>query len=324
MYKYIGIDISKQTFDAYSISSKQKENLLKEDNNKKGFKKLIKTYGSEGVYVMEATGPYYLQLATFLYEEGVKVSVVNPLVIKRFSQMRLLRAKTDKKDAQTICKYAMNNSIELWKPSPVEIMEMQQILTALELLNKQHSAVSNQLSSFISSGNIDKQVKETLSTTLSYIKLEKKKLNQRLNQIVDENYPGTRKLLESIPGIGPKAAATLIAITDNFTKFVHYKQLIAYVGLSPRTYTSGTSVKGKGHICKMGKSQVRKQMYISSWSAKFHNKACTEFYDRLIKKGKPERVVKVAIANKLLKQAFAIVTNKTMYNENFKSQLRYA
>jgi len=319
MYKYIGIDISKQTFDAYSISSKQKENLLKEDNNKKGFKKLIKTYGSEGVYVMEATGPYYLQLATF-----VKVSVVNPLVIKRFSQMRLLRAKTDKKDAQTICKYAMNNSIELWKPSPVEIMEMQQILTALELLNKQHSAVSNQLSSFISSGNIDRQVKETLSTTLSYIKLEKKKLNQRLNQIVDENYQGTRKLLESIPGIGPKAAATLIAITDNFTKFVHYKQLIAYVGLSPRTYTSGTSVKGKGHICKMGKSQVRKQMYISSWSAKFHNKACTEFYDRLIKKGKPERVVKVAIANKLLKQAFAIVTNKTMYNENFKSQLRYA
>lgn len=324
MYKYIGIDISKQTFDAYSISSKQKENLLKEDNNKKGFKKLIKTYGSEGVYVMEATGPYYLQLATFLYEAGIKVSVVNPLVIKRFSQMRLLRAKTDKKDAQTICKYAMNNSIELWKPSPVEIMEMQQILTALELLNKQHSAVSNQLSSFISSGNIDKQVKETLSTTLSYIKLEKKKLNQRLNQIVDENYQETRKLLESIPGIGPKAAATLIAITDNFTKFVHYKQLIAYVGLSPRTYTSGTSVKGKGHICKMGKSQVRKQMYISSWSAKFHNKACTEFYDRLIKKGKPERVVKVAIANKLLKQAFAIVTNKTMYNENFKSQLRYA
>lgn len=324
MYKYIGIDISKQTFDAYSISSKQKETLLKEDNNKKGFKKLIKSYGSEGIYVMEATGPYYLQLATFLYEAGIKVSVVNPLVIKRFSQMQLLRAKTDKKDAQTICKYAMNNLIVLWKPSPVEILEMQQILTALELLNKQHSAVNSQLSSFISSGNIDKQVKETLSTTLSNIKLDKKKLNQRLNQIVDENYPETRRLLESIPGIGPKAAAILIAITNNFTKFIHYKQLIAYVGLSPRTYTSGTSVKGRGHICKMGKSQVRKQMYISSWSAKFHNKACSEFYDRLIKKGKPERVVKIAIANKLLKQAFAIVTSKTMYNENFKSQLKYA
>jgi transposase len=324
MYKCIGIDISKQTFDASSISSKQKETLLKEDNNKTGFKKLIKTFGSEGIYVMEATGPYYLQLATFLYEVGIKVSVVNPLVIKRFSQMKLLRAKTDRKDAQTICKYAMSNPVELWKPSPVEILEMQQILTALGLLNKQHSAVSNQLSSFNSSGYIDKQVEETLNSTLFYIKLEKSKLNQRLSQIVDENYSETQKLLRSIPGIGPKATAILIAITNNFTKFINYRQLIAYVGLSPRTYTSGTSVKGKGHICKMGKSQVRKQMYISSWSAKFHNKACIELYDRLIKKGKPERLIKIAIANKLLKQSFAIVTNKTMYNENFKSKLRFA
>ena len=54
---------------------------------------------------MEASGPYYLQLANYLNTHKIEVSVVNPLVIKRFSQMNLQRAKTDKKDAETIANY---------------------------------------------------------------------------------------------------------------------------------------------------------------------------------------------------------------------------
>ncbi|MEZ4880590.1 MAG: transposase [Chitinophagales bacterium] len=100
-------------------------------------------------------------------------------------------------------------------------------------------------------------------------------------------------------------------------KFDNYRQLIAYVGLSPRKYESGTSVRGRGHICKMGQSQIRKLLYMCSWSAKKLNKACIAMYERLIAKGKAERVVKIAIANKLLKQAFAIAKNKEVYNENF-------
>ncbi len=65
-------------------------------------------------------------------------------------------------------------------------------------------------------------------------------------------------------------------------------------------------------------------MYISSWTAKFYNKACANLYDRLKAKGKPERVIKVAIANKLLKQAFAVVKSKRMYDENYVSVLKIA
>ena len=84
MYKYIGIDISKQTFDASSKSEQEKIFHKSFSNNLKGFRSLLNIYGKEGIYVMEATGPYYLQLATFLFNKGVKVSVINPLVIKRF------------------------------------------------------------------------------------------------------------------------------------------------------------------------------------------------------------------------------------------------
>lgn len=109
----------------------------------------------------------------------------------------------------------------------------------------------------------------------------------------------------------------LSVITDNFKKFTNYKQLIAYIGLSPRIYQSGTSIKGKGHICKMGKPQIRKLLYMCSWTAKKYNKACKEMYDRLKSVGKPERVIKIAIANKLIKQAFAIAMTNTKYQANY-------
>jgi len=320
MYKYIGIDISKQTFDVYSLNEKGESLVLSFANNKKGFSKLVSRYGKTGIYVMEATGPYYVQLATYLYEKQIKVSVVNPLIIKRFSQMQLSRAKTDKKDAQMIYQYAKINDYKLWEPEPDEIKDMQQIISAIELLNKQKSSVTNQLNSFIDSGFISKETKKTLNQILKKIKKSILKLEKQLENIVEENFKETKELLESIPGIGPKASSKLIAITNNFEKFENYKQLIAYVGLSPRIYSSGTSVKGKGHICKMGKSSIRKQMYICSWSAKFYNKACVELYTRLKEKGKPERVIKIAIANKLLKQAFAVVKNKRMYDENYVSK----
>jgi len=320
MYKYIGIDISKQTFDVFSFDEEKKSLVLNFSNNKKGGKQLVSKYGKTGCYVMEATGPYYLQLATYLFERGIDVSVVNPLIIKRFSQMQLNRAKTDKKDAQVIQNYATIHELKLWKPEPEEIKEMQEIITTIELLNKHHSAVANQLGSFMSSGEIRKETKKILEKSLKQLEENISKLENRLDKIIEDNFKDTKELLESIPGIGPKASAKLIAITNNFKKFEHYKQLIAYVGLSPRIYSSGTSVKGKGHICKMGKSVIRKQMYISSWSAKYHNKSCINLYNRLKEKGKPERVIKIAIANKLLKQAFAVVKNKRMYDENYISK----
>ena len=321
MDKYIGIDIAKQTFDVYGPSISNERRFIKLNHTQKEYKKLIKDFGADKTYVMEATGPYYMNLACFLFEKGIKVAVVNPLIIKRFSQMNLQRAKTDKKDAKTIHDYARYHGVKLWEPPREEIKQMQQILTALELLNKQHTATSNQLNAFSASGSVDPQIKKTLSSLLLKYKREIKKLETQLETIIEECFAETQQLLLSIPGIGKKAAAVLIAITNNFEKFIHYKQLIAYVGFSPRIYESGTSIKGKGHICKMGKQQVRKLLYMCAWSAKYHNEGCIDQYKRLKEKGKPERVIKVAIANKLLKQAFAVVSSKQTYSLNHKSIL---
>lgn len=315
MDKFIGIDISKQTFDTCFSEGTHKVF----DNKTSGFKNLLKEIDEDHVVVMEASGPYYVSLASFLYDKGVRVYVENPLKIKRFSQMNFNRAKTDKKDAKVIRDYAimMNGGLKEWKPEPKHIMELKQLNSSIELLNKQIGQISRQSEAFESSGHIGDKVKKSLKSILLKLKKQKKTLEQEMESIGKTEYEETVKSLTTIPGIGNKTAIMLITLSSDFEKFDHYKQLIAYIGFSPRIYQSGTSVNGKGHICKMGNSQVRKLLYMCSWSAKFHNKACIEMYDRLKAKGKPERVIKIALANKLIKQCFAVAKNKTVYGENY-------
>jgi len=86
---------------------------------------------------MEATGPYYIKLANFLYSKGFKVSVVNPLVIRRYSQMLLKRTKTDKADAQLIAIYGKDQSPDFWKPNSENIQRIRQINSVLESLIKE-------------------------------------------------------------------------------------------------------------------------------------------------------------------------------------------
>lgn len=319
MDKFIGIDISKQTFDV-SFGPKEQEVFT---NNQQGFKKLFKKITEKTEVVMEASGPYYLNLATFLYIRDVKVFVENPLKIKRYGQMSFNRAKTDKKDAEIIRSYAqkMQEDLKEWSPEPKQINEMKQLHSSIELLNKQLQQVKNQFGAFEDSGAIHTGLRSSLISILKKLEREKEKLEGQMLIIAKEEYGNTLRSLTSIPGIGKKTAIFLIAITADFEKFEHHKQLIAYVGFSPRIYQSGTSIRGKGHICKMGRSQIRKLLYMCSWTAKEYNKHCKEMYERLKAKGKPERVIKIAIANKLLKQAFAIAKNKTIFNENYQQNV---
>ncbi len=317
MSKVIGIDISKQTFDVSFLKENKKWEHKVYHNNKTGFKQLIKAVGLNNTFVMEASGPYYLQLANFLHEKGVKVSVVNPLVIKRYSQMKMIRAKTDKKDAQIIASYGVEQPLKYWEPTDDTIYKMQQIDTLIDSYQKQLTMLNNQLEAFTSSGKTDANAKKSINKMIKNLKTEIEKLQKRNKELAEKEYAETMELLKSIPGIGDKTAIMFLIITNNFSKFEHYKQLIAYVGFSPRIYQSGTSVNGKGHINKIGNSKARKVLYMASWSAKRHNKQAIEMYERLKFKGKPERVIKVAIANKLIKQAFAIVNSGKKYDENY-------
>jgi transposase len=322
MYKYTGIDLSKQTFDA-SITTDKGVEAKKFSNDEQGFCKLLKLLPTQAHVVMEASGPYYYRLAFFLHQQQIRLSVINPLVIKRFCQMRMIRTKTDKKDAAMIREYGLTEKPDLWQPDAPMISKLKQLNAALDLLEKHITAYKNQLEALKEMPDADAYTLCQLENHLCQNTKVKQNLEQEMEKVVQQHYQQSYQALRSIPGIGPKTAAMLIAISGNFSKFSSYRQLVAYVGLNPRVFESGTSVKGKGHIAKMGTARLRKLLYLCSWTAKKYNQQCKDMYERLKAKAKPERVIKVALANKLLRQALAVGKSLTMYQQNHQPSLAF-
>ena len=313
---YAGIDISKLFFDVAFMHSGH-YTYHQFSNDRTGFMALLKVLPPDSWVVMEASGPYYLQLACFLREQSVAVSVINPLVIRRFSQMRMSRAKTDKKDAKMIAEYGSISQLVLWQKPQQHVITLQQMEALLSRLQTEHTALSNQLESFDNSGMLTKELRKEICAELLHKDRLIKKLTGKMEQIAQEHYSGMLADLESIPGIGKKTAMMLTVLSGGFTRFDDYRKLSSYIGICPRIFESGTSVKGKARICKMGMSRIRAILYVCSWSAKRCNKACRELYERLLAKGKAKKLALIAVTNKLLKQAFAIAKQQTKYNENY-------
>jgi transposase len=313
---YTGIDISKTFFDV-AIDKQGGYVYHKLSNDESGFKALLKVLIADSQVIMEASGPYYLRLACYLHSNGIGVSVINPLVIRRFCQMRMSRAKTDKKDARMIAEYGKTERPVLWQPPQQHVVTLQQMEALLSNLNKEHTALSNQLGSFEDSGMLNKGLKKVISKELKHKESLIKVLTTDMEYLAKQHYAEMLANLESIPGMGKKTAMMLIVLSGGFNRFDDYRKLSSYIGLCPRIFESGTSIKGKARICKMGMSRIRAMLYICSWSAKRCNKSCKEIYERLIGKGKAKKQALIAVANKLLKQAFAIATKKTKYDENY-------
>lgn len=308
----IGIDISKQWFDCCDLGRERSKQF---SNTGEGFAQFIHWAGADIHVIMEATGVYYLGLATWLVSGGYRVSVINPLVIRRYGQMQLSRTKTDAKDAAMIARYGQEQSPPLWNPPSDFCQALQQLLSLREGFLKQQTMLSNQQEAFSRYPQPDPLVGELIAGQKQTLCESIAKINERLEQLVQAHYKTILECLLTIPGIGKQTAITLICITDGFTKFDDARKLASYVGICPRIWQSGSSVNGRAAICKLGCGYMRKLLYMCSWTAKTANPACAVMYKRLAGKGKPEKVIKVAIAHKLLRQAFAVATKQDPFNK---------
>ena len=315
--EYLGIDISKQTFDVVNNTSGKHWQY---ENTSKGYLKFKRTISKNSICVMEATGVYHLPLAKYLYSKGIDLSVVNPIRVKRYSQMTLNRNKTDKSDAKMISSYAQNQEVTLWSPSPELIEQGRDLVQIIEqyiefragLKNKKDTLKSKKASESLTEIVVN-QI-ESLSATID-------ELQNKLVQMLKEYDSELLQNITSIVGIGQNTAALLILASDGFNNFDSAKQLSSYFGLAPTEHTSGTSIKGKRKISKMGNPLVRKKLYMCSLQASRYNKSCVDLYQRLLAKGKPKKVALIAVVNKLLKIVFAIAKSGLPYDKEYKSYI---
>ena len=315
--KYFGLDISHLVFDVTDSDG----NYYQFKNNKFGFKKFTKLLNIESHCVMEATGYYHYQLAYHLLESGIKVSVENPLAVKRFIQMKLSKIKTDKSDSKLICEYAGQVELKLWQGNSKTEIECLQIVRALSVYTKQSTMLKNKLHGEAVLGNPSKVVVSSLNRSLKQVKKELETLESKLLTLVKQVHQDLLTRLKTIPGIGPKTAIMLVVLTGGFDRFTSASELCSYAGLTPVIRQSGSSVNGRPRISKIGNQKLRNLLFMCSFNACKYNKACRELYERLVAKGKSKKLALIAVCNKLLKQAFAIAKSGLIYDDTYRSVL---
>ena len=311
----LGIDISKATFDV-ALLNDNKVKTKKFNNTTKGFFELKQWLGSKSIHTahacMEATGGYGLKLAEYLYDNNFKVSVVNPARVKGFSMSKLSRVKTDKADCELIAYFCQAMQPDLWQPTPLHIQELQQWVRRLDSLIANKIQENNRLDE--ASDNVainisthveflDKQIKEVEKLISNHIKR-----HQDLND--------KSKLLASIPGIGEKTIAKVLAFLGNVGDFDSAKQVAAFVGLNPKPRQSGSSVRGVGRISKTGDSDLRKAFYMPAVTAIRFNPIIKDFAKRLSSAGKSKMIVVIASMRKLLHIIYGVLKNETPFDVN--------
>lgn len=313
----VGIDVSKDVFDVHSAASGHAQY----SNDSKGFKAFAKNLTAEHHCVMESTGSYHQQLALYLYEHGVIVSVLNPLIIRRYIEMKLIHVKTDRSDALWICNYAQEHgsSLKTWQPTAEYVQQCEVLITVSELYYKQSTALKNKLHSLESRGHGKGVAARSLKVQIKRIKDELAKVEAEMEQLIRENEGELFTHITSIPGIGRKTAMFLIAITDGFGGFENHRQVISYLGLAPTERRSGSSVRGTRRISKTGNPEVRKRLFMCSFTACQCNPQCRALYERLVAKGKSKKLALIAVCNKLLKQAFAVARSGMPYDPEYRS-----
>lgn len=313
---YAGVDVSKEFFDVYTdeLGGRQFS------NDSTGFTLFKKWIGSSVHVVMEASGPYYLRLAHDLHQSGIAVSVINPLVIRRFCQMNLQRAKTDRKDAMSIAKFAQLTNPLKWSPASEHLQQLLQMQSVMEQLSKQLISTQNALESLKQHPGIARNALFALQQVARAQQDQITQLEKQIMELTKQHYENEFNTLTSIPGIGKKTAMLLILSTDGFTRFDNIKQLVAYTGIAPRVFQSGKTVNKKPKLSKLGMADLRRSLFMCALQAIKCNEACKNLYERLRQKGKAAKIALMAVSHKLLRQAFALVKNKSQ----FKTELSFA
>lgn len=315
----LGIDVAKAKVDVALFDAKQFIAAGQFDNNPAGFKKLGKWLKSKGAEpsraCMEATGRYGDALATWLYQQGHQVSIVNPARIKKYAESQLKRNKTDKLDAQIIADFCRTQEPTLWQPPAPESRELQEMVRRLDALVSEQTREQNRLQAGLES----EVVKASITDNLEYLATQITRLEAQIQEHIDR-HPDLKRdqdLLLSIKGIGPKTACKILGEVPDMDRFDHSGQVVAYAGLSPQQHTSGSSVHKPTKLTKTGNQSLKTAMYFPAITAIRFNPIVKALAARLESRGKEKMVIIGAAMRKLIQLAYGVLKSGRPFDPDY-------
>ena len=311
----LGIDLAKLTFDATLLTTTGEQHYQSFSNTPDGFSQLqtwLTQHGATHLHAcMEATNIYWEALAAWLYAQGHTVSVVNPARIKGYAQATMQRNKTDKLDSATIAFFCKTHCPSAWQPLSDEHRRLRALVRHREDLLQTQLQQQNRLRD-----TTDSLVVASLQTVLETLSSQLKAVEQTIKEhlAAHAELRANLELLTSIVGIGMITAAKLLAEFSGIETYESAKAAAADAGLTPSTFESGTSVRRRARLSKMGKAGIRKALYWPAITAMRYCGGCKAYAERLAARGKAKKVVIGAVMRKLVHIIYGVLKHRTPYD----------
>ena len=217
---FVGIDIAAATFTVtWTNAGVPTMRPLTLDQTPQGFSTLQQRLQATGIdpaatlIVLEATGSYWITLATTLHHAGYAVSVINPAQAHHFAEALLKRAKTDAIDAATLAQLAALLQPAPWTPPPTVYHELQQRLAQVEMRQQ----LGNQLHALSQGPVVIAAVRTRMETLIATLTTQAEEVKREINAALrmDAAWAAAAERLQSITGIGTMTAGWLLVTTLN-------------------------------------------------------------------------------------------------------------
>lgn len=310
----LGIDVAKAKLDVALRLADGKFRNKVVDNTPDGFAGLSAWLAKHEVdslhACMEATGTYWEAVAEYLADAGHTVSVVNPAQIKAFGHASLVRTKTDRVDARLIAEFCAAQRPEPWQaPSPA-IRELRALVARRSALDAMRTQELNRLPV------AREAVRAGIETHLAYLEQAIAEIEAAIRRKIDDDpsLKEQRDLLDSIPGLGDKTIPVLLSYYGGPLRFDKAKAAAAFAGLDPRQHESGSSVRGKPRLSKIGHAALRRALYRPAMVTITRTAWGRAFRDRLAAAGKPPMVIIGAMMRKLVHVAYGVLKSGKAFN----------
>jgi transposase len=321
---FLGIDISKEYFDAVIILEGKKElnNHNQFENNTKGIRELrkwLKELNATSVNTLvclEHTGMYGKLVIKHLISYEFSLWVEMSLKIIR--SIGLQRGKNDKVDAFRIAYYAMKNQEEavIYKAPRKVVEKIKTLLSVRDKLIQYRSSLSRhttELKSF--DPELYKLAVKHQNNTIKGIATDLKSIEKQLDLLIkeDEILNTIYTQVSSVPGVGKITTLTLICFTNEFSMYATPRQLACYTGVAPFEYTSGKSIKGKPRVNNMANKKLKKLLHMCALTAATYDPELKVYYQRKVEESKNKLLVLNNVRNKHINRICACIKENRVY-----------
>ena len=258
---------------------------------------------------LEASGNYSLDLALALQaHRHVEVSLVNPRRARRFAESLGERSKTDPVDARVLCEYAARMPWEPWSPPSAAALRLRAITRAVENLGVMHTQEKNREHALKASQALPALLVREMRRHQRYLEHRIQQLRREARRLIAKHPELDRRfhLMLSVPGVGETSALQILGELVVLPDSLDARQWVAFSGLDPLQFTSGSSVEKRPRISRGGSRHLRRALYMPALVALQHEPHLRAFYQRLVSRGKAPLQAVIAVMRKLLHGLFAM------------------